>query len=48
MKKAKLELYTNYLISPFSAATATELSTIVDGDISPDSMTRFLSEQKLS
>lgn len=34
MKKAELELYTDYLISTFGSATATGLSAMVDGDVS--------------
>jgi hypothetical protein len=45
MKKAELELYTDYLISTFGAATATGLSSMVDGDVSHDRVTRFLSER---
>jgi len=48
MKKAELELYTDYLIITFGAATATGLSCMVDGDISHDSVTRFLSEREYS
>lgn len=46
MKKAELELYTDYLISTFGSATATGLSAMVDGDVSHDSVTRFLSERQ--
>ena len=46
MKKAELELYTDYLISTFGSATATGLSAMVDGDVSHDRMTRFLSERQ--
>ncbi|MCK9398251.1 MAG: transposase [Methylobacter sp.] len=46
MKKAELELYTDYLISTFGAATATGLSSMVDGDVSHDRVTRFLSERE--
>lgn len=46
MKKAELELYTDYLISTFGAATVTGLSSMVDGDISHDRVTRFLSERE--
>jgi hypothetical protein len=45
MKKAELELYTDYLISTFGPATATGMSAMVDGDISHDRVTRFLSER---
>src|SRR5680860_76625 len=46
MEKAELELYTDYLISTFGSATATGLSAMVDGDMSHDHMTRFLSERE--
>ena len=45
MKKADLNLYTDYLLSTFGAATATGLSAMVEGDVSHDRITRFLSEQ---
>lgn len=45
MKKEKLELYTDYLISNNSYATATGLSAMLDGDVSHDQVTRFLSER---
>ena len=47
MKKEKLELYTNYLISNNGYATATGLSTMLDGEVSHDQMTRFLSGEEL-
>ncbi|MGZ8191678.1 MAG: IS701 family transposase [Methylococcaceae bacterium] len=46
MKKAELELYIDYLISTFGAATATGLSSMVEGDVSHDRVTRFLSEHE--
>jgi len=46
MKKADLDLYTDYLLSTFGAATATGLSAMVDGDVSHDQITRFLSAQE--
>jgi len=46
MKKAELELYTDYLISTFGAATATGVSAMVDGDMSHDQVTRFLSARE--
>jgi hypothetical protein len=46
MKKADLELYTDYLISTFGAATATGLSTMLEGDVSHDRITRFLAERE--
>jgi hypothetical protein len=33
MKKADLDLYTDYLLSTFGAATATGLSAMIDGDV---------------
>ena len=46
MKNSELELYTDYLLSTFGAATATGLSAMVDGDVSHDRITRFLSKQE--
>ena len=48
MKKADLDLYTDYLLSTFGAATATAtgLSAMVDGEVSHDQITRFLSAQE--
>ena len=43
MKKVDLDLYTDYLLSTFGAATATGLSAMVNGDVSHDRITRFLS-----
>ena len=48
MKKSDLDLYTDYLLSTFGAATATGLSGMVDGDVSHDHITRFLSEEEYS
>jgi hypothetical protein len=45
MKKADLDLYTDYLLSTFGAATATGLSAMLEGDVSHDRITRFLSGQ---
>ena len=45
MKNAELELYTDYLLSSFGATTATGLSAMVQGDVSHDRITRFLSSQ---
>ena len=45
MKNSELELYTDYLLSTFGAATATGLSAMVEGDVSHDRITRFLSRQ---
>lgn len=46
MKKADLDLYTDYLLSTFGAATATGLSAMVNGNVSHDQITRFLSAQE--
>jgi DDE superfamily endonuclease len=45
MNKEVLDLYTDYLISSFSYTTATGLSNALDGAISHDKITRFLSEE---
>jgi len=45
MNKSLLDLYTDYLISSFGATTATGLSRLLDGEISHDSVTRFLAEE---
>jgi hypothetical protein len=45
MKNANLDLYTDYLLTAFGAATATGLSAMVEGDVSHDQITRFLSAQ---
>ncbi|GDX86036.1 hypothetical protein LBMAG43_20780 [Methylococcaceae bacterium] len=42
-----LELYSDYLICNVAGyATATGLSAMIDGDVSHDQITRFLSAQK--
>jgi hypothetical protein len=41
MKKAELDLYTDYLLSTFGAATATGMSAMVQGEVSHDQVTRF-------
>src|SRR3989339_2116871 len=43
MNKELLETYSDYLISSFSYTTATGLSMLVEGEISHDKVTRFLS-----
>jgi len=43
MDKQLLENYTDYLMSSFSYTTATGLSMMVEGEISHDKITRFLS-----
>jgi hypothetical protein len=42
MKNDLLELYIDYLISSFGATTATDLSKVLDGGVSHDSITRML------
>lgn len=44
MNKDYLELYTDYLLSTFGQATATGLSALVNGEVSHDQITRFLSD----
>ncbi len=44
MNKTDLDLYTDYLLSTFGPATATGLSAMVDGEVSHDNVTRFLSK----
>jgi len=46
MNKEHLELYTDYLLSTFGYATATGLSEMVNGQVSHDQVTRFLSERE--
>lgn len=48
MDKRQLELYTDYLISNYGYATATGLSAIVNGEVSHDKITRFLSVREYS
>ncbi|MBT3603235.1 MAG: transposase [Candidatus Latescibacteria bacterium] len=43
MDKNILELYSDYLLSSFGATTATGLSALLEGSISHDQVTRFLS-----
>ncbi|MEO5606070.1 MAG: hypothetical protein ABIR13_00595 [Polaromonas sp.] len=45
MNKPDLDLYTDYFLSTFGAATATGLSAMVNGNVSHDQITRFLSAQ---
>src|SRR5512133_3936526 len=46
MNKERLELYTDYLLSTFGYATATGLSEMVNGQVSHDQVTRFLSARE--
>jgi hypothetical protein len=48
MDKTILELYTDYLLSSFSYTTATGLSSLLEGNISHDKITRFLSSEQYS
>ena len=45
MKTALLDIYSDYLISQSSYATATGLAAMFDGEISHDQVSRFLREQ---
>lgn len=45
MAKELLDLYSDYLLSSMGATTATGLSRLLDGAVSHDQVTRFLSEQ---
>ena len=44
--KEKLDLYTDYLISNSGYATSTGLSAMLEGDMSHDQVTRFISTRK--
>lgn len=48
MTTSRLDLYTDYLSVSFGAATATGLARMLDGDISHDAVTRFLSQSEFS
>lgn len=48
MKQRHLDLYTDYLIVGFNKATATGLSELIDGELSHDSITRFLSAREFT
>jgi len=43
MNRQMLEIYTDYLLSSFGKTTATGLSALLDGSVSHDKVTRFLS-----
>ena len=45
MNKELLELYSDYLLSSFGATTATGLSAVLEGEVSHDGITRFLSTE---
>lgn len=46
MNKKHYELYTDFLIASFGQASATNLSEMVEGEVSHDSITRFLSSRE--
>lgn len=46
MDKVILDLYSDYLVSSFGATTATGLSSLLDGEISHDQITRSLAKKK--
>ena len=48
MKHTQLDLYTDYLSVSFGYATATGLSHLLDGAISHDTVTRFLSQPEFT
>ena len=45
MDKQLLEIYSDYLISSFLYTTAPGLSMLVEGEMSHDKVTRFLSQE---
>ncbi len=44
--KQMLDLYSDYLLASFSQTSATGLSNLMNGEISHDQVTRFLSQEK--
>ena len=44
--KQMLDLYSDYLLASFSQVNATGLSNLMDGQVSHDQVTRFLSQEK--
>ena len=48
MDREMIDLYSDYLITNFGQATATGLSSVLNGEISHDSITRFLSDRELT
>ena len=46
MNQTRLDLYTDYLTVTFGYATATGLSQLLDGEISHDAVSRFLSSEE--
>lgn len=47
MNKDLLKLYSDYLLSSFSYVTATGLSAMTVGEVSHDSITRFLASEEM-
>jgi hypothetical protein len=43
-----LDTYSDYLIVQTHLTTATGLSNLLDGDLSPDKITKFLNKSKLA
>ena len=46
MNRELVDLYSDYLLSSFGATTATGLSDLLEGALSHDQITRFLSQQR--
>ena len=46
MKQQIADLYSDYLLASFGATTATGLSQLLEGEVSHDQVTRYLSGQK--
>ena len=46
--ETSLDLYTDYLLTSFGQTTGTGLSRLVDGAVSHDSVSRFLSGEQLT
>ena len=46
MNRDLVDLYSDYLLSSFGATTATGLSDLLEGTLSHDQITRFLSQQR--
>ncbi len=48
MNRKMIDIYSDYLITNFGQATATSLSNVLNGELSHDSITRFLTERELT
>ena len=48
MNRKMIDLYSDYLITNFGQATAKGLSNVLDGELSHDSITRFLADHELT